>query len=108
MSAANGAWVQRSGRGRHDIEVRQEQERVTAGAVAAQAGVDRATAWHGFDDLRLQAKGPQPVGQVLRGTGLAIGSTGGNRIDGWDPDQVLQGGDEVVMGGIPGRGRHLG
>ena len=44
------------GRRRDDVEVRQEEERLAAGAVAAQAHVDRAATGFRFDDLR--ARGP--------------------------------------------------
>ena len=47
------------GRGGHDIEVREQQERVAAGAVAAQADVDGATAGDGLDDLRRQSERPR-------------------------------------------------
>jgi hypothetical protein len=41
------------GRSRDDVEVRQQQERLAAGAVSAQVRVDGAATGFGFDDLGL-------------------------------------------------------
>ena len=72
MSAANGSWRPALRRRGHDVEVRQEQERLAAGPVAAQAGVDRAATRDGLDELRPQAEGGEAVGEVARGAGLAV------------------------------------
>ena len=50
-------------RRRDDVEVRQQEERLAAGPVAAQPGVDRAAARHRLDDLRLA--GPSAAQAVL-------------------------------------------
>ena len=44
------------GRGGHDVEMRQQEERFATGAVAAQPRVDGATAGDRFDDLRGEAR----------------------------------------------------
>ena len=51
MSPPNGSWVHSSGGRRHDVEVAQEEQRLAAGAVAAQPGDDRAAARDELEDL---------------------------------------------------------
>ena len=51
---------------RDDIEVAEKQERVTAGAVAAEADGHVAAARRRLDDLRVQALGAQDAGDELR------------------------------------------
>ena len=55
-----GEWVVRPavGRCRHDVEVRQQEERFAAGAVAPQAGVDGAATRDGLDDLGRRGRAP--------------------------------------------------
>ena len=91
------------GRGRDDVEVRQQQERVAAGAVAAQPGVDGAASGDRLDDLGLEAGRGQDRGDPARRDELAVGRVGRRRVDRRDPDEVAQGLDELVDGPGPAR-----
>ena len=61
------------GRGGHDVEMGQQQERLAAGAVATQPDVDRGTARDDLQQLRLEAEGGQAVGEVACDPRLAVG-----------------------------------
>ena len=52
--------------------MRQQQERLAARPVAAQAGVDRAATRDGLDDLRLEAEPAQALVEVAGDAGLAV------------------------------------
>ena len=93
------------GRRGHDVEVGQQQERVAAGAVAAQPDVDRAATGDRLDDLRLEAEVGQAVREIARDARLAVGADGRWRVDRRDPDEVAEGLDEAGVGGVPGRRR---
>ena len=60
--------------------MRQEEERLAAGAVAAQAGVDRAATGYGLDDLRLEAGRGQHAGDEPRRVELAVRGVGGGGL----------------------------
>ena len=64
--------------------MRQEEERLAAGAVAAQPGVDRAASGHGLDDLRLEAGRGRaaPRGSAPRASSPSGASGVGGLIDG--------------------------
>ena len=72
------------GRRRHDVEVRQQQQRLAARPVAAQPDVDRAATGHGLDDLGPQARPRAGAGDVARRAQLAVGRgrVGGGLTDG--------------------------
>ena len=94
------------GRRRDDVEVRQEQQRVPAGAVAAEPRDHAAAAGRGLQDLGREAGRAQLVGDPVGRVELRPGRVG--RVDRRDPDQGLQAGDELVVGPIPRRGVDAG
>ena len=69
------------GRRRDDVEVREQQQRVAAGPVAAQADVDRAATGHGLDDLGREARPRRGAPAMYRAASSspsgAAGSTAG-------------------------------
>ena len=87
------------GRRRDDVEVRQEQQRVPAGAVAAEPRDHAAAAGRGLQDLGREAGRAQLVGDSVGRVELRPRRVG--RVDRRDPDQGLQAGDELVVGPIP-------
>ena len=86
---------------RDDVEVAQQQQRVPAGAVAAEADGHVAAARGRLDDLRVQALGTQDAGDEVGGVQLRAGRVG--RVDRRDADQVPQERDQLEVGGLPGR-----
>ena len=90
-------------RRRDDVEVREQQDRLATGPVAAQPDVDRAATGHGLDDLGLQPFGRQLVGDVPRDDELLVRAGRVGRIDRGDADEVAQRRDERLVGGGPGR-----
>ena len=91
------------GRRGHDVEMREQEQRIAARAVAAQPGVDGAPAGDRFDDLGLEAGRLEQRREVARHPRLAVEGIGGRRIDRRDPDHRPEGLDELVDGLCPGR-----
>ncbi len=76
------------GRGRDDVEMREQQERLAAGAVAAQPGVDRATSRAPARRSRVRGRLRRACVAMWRAaTQLAVGRLGRRRVDRRDPDQ---------------------
>ena len=90
------------GRGRDDVEVRQQQERLAAAAVSAQSRVDGAATGFGFDDLRFEPDLDEKSGDPARHAELAVGCVGRRRVDRRDPDQIAEVIDERADGERPG------
>ena len=87
----------------HDIEMREQEQRISARAVATQAGVDGAPAWDRFDDLWLEPGRLEQRREVAGHPRLAVEGIRGRRIDRRDPDHGPEGLDQLVDGLGPGR-----
>ena len=92
------------GRGWDDVEMRQQEERLAAGPVAAQAGGHRAPTGGRLVDRRLDPDIDEGGGHRLGGPKLAIARLG-RRVDARDPDQGPEQVDELVVSTCPGRCR---
>jgi hypothetical protein len=82
-------------RGRDDVEMGQEEQRLATGAVAAQPRADGSAAGERLDDLRLEAGHAEGVGDVRRRGELGAGRIG--RIDGSNADEVAERLDELRL-----------
>ena len=91
------------GRRRHDVEVREQQERLAACAVAAQPHVDRPAPGHGLDDLRPETLGLEQARDVARRGKFLVRAIRGGRVDRRDPDEVAERRDERIVGRRPCR-----
>ena len=69
------------GRGRDDVEVRQQEERLAAGAVAAEPGEHAASAGYGFDDIGSRPSARSSAARWLAASVSGPGGSGG-LIDG--------------------------
>ena len=95
------------GRSRDDVEVREQQQRLAARAVAAEADVDGPATGHGLEDLGHQPGRDQAAGDVPRREQLAVGRGRVHGVDRRDPDERPKRVDERVVGGGPVLGRDL-
>ena len=84
--------------------MRQEQQGLPARSITAQSDVDRAAPRDGLDDLRLQARGSQHRRDPSSRDQFAIRCVRWDRIDGPDPDELLQRLHEFAGGRFPGGG----
>ncbi len=91
------------GGSRHDVEVRQEEQWIAAGAIAAQADVHRAATRVRFDDLGLEAGLGQPGRDEACDAQLPVRGVGWRRIDRWDPDELAERLHETLGRERPGR-----
>ena len=82
--------------------MRQQEERLAARAVAAEADVDGAATGFGFDDLGFEAELGERRRDVAGGQQLAVGQVGRRGSDRRDADQVAQVVDERVDREGPG------
>ena len=94
------------GRRGDDVEVRQEQQRVAAGAVAAEPRDHAAAAGRGLQDLGREAGRAQLGGDRWAASSSGPGGSGG-LIDGIRIRACRQR-DELVVGPIPRRGVDAG
>jgi hypothetical protein len=81
--------------------MREEQEWLATGPIAAQPSVDGPAARDWLDDLRCQAGIRQVAGDPACREELAVRRVRRGRIDGSDPDQLAQRLDEFVDGDRP-------
>ena len=79
----------------------EQEERIAAGAVAAEAGDDAAATGDGLEDLGLEAVAAEGVGEIPRG--VELGARRVRRVDRRDADQVAEERDELLVRGLPRR-----
>jgi hypothetical protein len=70
--------------------MRGQEERLAAGAIAAESAVDGRAAGDRLQELGLQTGGLETALEVPGDTSLAVGAEHRRWVDGWDPDQVLE------------------
>ena len=87
-------------RGRDHVDVREQEERVAAAAVAVEAGDDRAASRGRLEDLGRHARVAEQVGHEPGGPQLAVTRLRG-RVDARDPDELAEVVDELVVGAPP-------
>ena len=86
-----------------DVEVREEEQRVAAAAIAVEADVDRAAPRLGFDHLRLEARRHEHRLDASRRHQLSVGRIRRRWVDRPDPDELADGLDKLLRGDGPGR-----
>ena len=93
------------GRSGHDVEVGEEEQRLTAGPVAAEPGGHRAAAREGLVDLGRDAGIAERLGDPAGRPQLPVRRMDRWRVDRRNPDQVAKRLDELVARPRPGRRR---